>query len=97
MKWKSKNLDELLREVAAAGELNYLSLTPVAHKGGIGFSATYAPATNCTHGYATSADPTEAAVNAIKDWTGPVRVEQYAKTEPIRPPKKPKTKEPWDL
>jgi hypothetical protein len=97
MKWKSTKLDDLLREVAAAGELNYLSLTPVAYKGGVGFSATYAPATNCTHEYAVSADPTEAALAAIKNWKGPVRVEQHAKIEPIRPPKKPKTKEPWDL
>jgi hypothetical protein len=92
-RYKSTTLDALLREVAADGNLNYLSLTPVAHNGGVGFSATFSPATNCTHEYAVDADPTKAALDAIKNWKGPIHIEQHAKTEPIRPPHKP---EPWE-
>jgi hypothetical protein len=88
MKWTSETLGELLREVAAAGELNYLTLTPVAWKGGVGFSATFSPATNCTHEYAVDADPTAAIFTAITNWRGPIKINQKAKTEPARIPKK---------
>jgi len=67
----SKQLDEVLRELARKGELNYISLVPIAHKdaiNGVGFSATYAPATNCGHGFGRDADPVTAILEAVEDW-----------------------------
>lgn len=67
----SKSLEETLRLLAKQGELNYISVVPLPLKGApgnVGFSTTYAPATNCGHGFGMSADPVESIILAIDDW-----------------------------
>lgn len=56
-------IEELLREAAAKGELNHLSLIP--HQKG--WSATYCRASTCTHTTAVHADPVEAITRALAE------------------------------
>lgn len=67
----AKSLEDTLRLLAKQGELNYISVVPLPLKGApgnVGFSTTYAPATNCGHGFGMSADPVESILLAIDDW-----------------------------
>jgi hypothetical protein len=68
-------LDERLRDIAARGELTYLSLIPVAGKGtdGVVWSASYSPASAWGHGMARHADPVEALMLAIDEKLPPER------------------------
>jgi hypothetical protein len=66
-------LDETLRALAERGELTYLSVVPIAGKGGIVFSARYTPATGFGHGDGSDADPVEAILKAIADRPVPVK------------------------
>lgn len=65
-------LDKTLRDLAARGELTYLSLSPVAGKGGSGnkgnvvFAAIYSPASTFGHGRADDPDPVKAILKAIE-------------------------------
>lgn len=68
-------LDERLREIAARGELTYLSLVPIAGKGtgGIVWSASYSPASTWGHAMCRHADPVEALMMAIDEKLPPER------------------------
>ena len=72
-------LEEQLRDCAKRGELNYLSIIPMRN----GFSATYAPATHCGHGFGDHADPVEAIRLAIKDWKPPRRKSAEPKIDAV--------------
>jgi hypothetical protein len=63
------DLETTLRRLAAAGELTYLSVCPVAGRGpgGIEFHASYSPAGKWGHGFGRHADPVEAIKMAIHD------------------------------
>ena len=63
-----KNLEERLRALAKKGELNHLSIVPVAHRGAVGWSASYSPATYCMQGHSVNSDPVAAIHTAIDDW-----------------------------
>jgi hypothetical protein len=57
----SATLDNKLRELAARGELTYLSICPRAG----GFAAVYSPASKWGHGSGSDSDPVEACIKAI--------------------------------
>jgi hypothetical protein len=61
-------LEKTLRDLAAAGELTYLSVVPVAGDGpgNIVFSASYSPASRWGHGTGRHVDPVEAIMLAVK-------------------------------
>ena len=63
------NLEDILRALAANGELTYISLAPTAGKGpgGIGWAATYSPASRWANGFGKHDDPVEAIKLAIND------------------------------
>jgi hypothetical protein len=88
----SGSLEDLIRHLALEGELNYLSIIPVAGKGpkDIVFSATYSAASKWGHGIARDADPVEALKKAIADH----RVKKTAKAPPP-PPAPDEETEPW--
>lgn len=64
------NLEDIIRALAANGELTYLSLAPTAGTGpgGIGWSATFSPASRWANGFGRhESDPVEAIKMAIND------------------------------
>jgi hypothetical protein len=61
------NLELELRVLATRGELTYLSLIPVAGKGGVVYHARYTPASGFGHGDGRDADPVNAILAAIAD------------------------------
>jgi len=63
------SLEDLLRIIANAGELTYLSLIPrVGHgPGGVVFSASYSPAMVWGSGFGEDPDPVKAIIKAIND------------------------------
>lgn len=64
------NLEDMIRAAAAAGELTYLSLAPTAGKGpnGIGWAATFSPASRWANGFGRhESDPVEAIKQAMND------------------------------
>lgn len=70
MKRAEGNLENMIRALAANGELTHLSLTPVAGKGpgGIGWAASYSPASRWANGFGRHpTDPVEAIKMAIND------------------------------
>lgn len=66
-------LEQTLRDLAERGELTYLSVVPIAGKGGIVYSARYTPATGFGHGDGSDADPVGAMLKAIADKPVPVK------------------------
>lgn len=64
------NLEDIIRALAANGELTHLSLTPTAGKGpgNIGWAASYSPASRWANGFGKhETDPVEAIKMAIND------------------------------
>lgn len=63
------NLEDMIRAAAANGELTYISLAPVAGKGvgGIGWAATYSPASRWANGFGRDDDPVKAIKLAMND------------------------------
>ena len=57
------SLENMLRKLAASGELNYVSLIPHAS----GFTATYSPTTRVGHVFAEDIDPATALMLALKN------------------------------
>jgi hypothetical protein len=74
-------LEETLRNLAANGELSYVSLAPCAS----GFGAVYSPASQWGNFHARHADPVQAILDAVaaapKKFSKPARAEE---------------KEPWE-
>ena len=61
------SLETTLRDLAARGELTYVSVVPVAGKGGIVYSATVAPASKFGHVFGRDADPVKAILKACAE------------------------------
>ena len=59
------DLETRLRALAANGELTYLSLAPVAGKGGVVFAVIVSPASKFGHIEARDADPVAAILTAL--------------------------------
>jgi hypothetical protein len=59
----AKSLEDMLRDLAARGELSYLSIIPSPG----GFEATYSPASKFGHVFARDADPATALMLALKN------------------------------
>lgn len=66
---KDVSLEELLRHLAAVGELTHLSIAAVAGKGpgGVVYSGSFTPATQFGHGFGRDADPVKAILEAVCD------------------------------
>lgn len=86
-----ESLDARLRKLAAAGELNYLSLVPL--KSSPVYSATYSPASSAVNGFGVDADPVKAIMNAIDNYK-PAKRTRTVKDDP-KPARKQKA-EPWE-
>jgi hypothetical protein len=99
-------LEKRLREVAAAGELTYLSVVPVAGKGpnDLVFVATYSPASRFGNIVVRDADPAVAILDALNgDPTREELVTPLRKTAnvglpggPVNSGEPPLEPEPWD-
>lgn len=64
------NLEDMIRAAAKGGELTYISLAPTAGTGpgGIGWAATYSPASKWANGFGRhESDPVEAIKLAMND------------------------------
>lgn len=91
------SLDTMIQDLAARGELTYLSLAPVAGKGGdkgVVFAAVYSSASKWGHGMARDADPVEALKKAIADVRLPKvkrKLEEAIAAAPVE-----HEKEPWE-
>ena len=66
---KDVPLEELLRHLAAVGELTHLSIAAVAGKGphGVVYSGSFTPAAQFGHGFGRDADPVKAIFDAVRD------------------------------
>ncbi len=62
-------LEDLLRDLAARGELTHLSIVAVAGKGpgGVVYSGSFTPAAQFGHGFSRDADPVKAIFEAVRD------------------------------
>lgn len=76
-------LEKTLRDLAAAGELTYLSIVPVAGPGGVVFSATFSSASKWGHSTETHADPVQAALDAIAAVKLPKRKAPKVEVDPL--------------
>lgn len=63
------NLEDMIRAAALNGELTYISIATVAGNGpgGIGWAATYSPASKWANGFGRHDDPVEAIKLAMND------------------------------
>lgn len=61
------NLEDMIRASAANGELTYLSLCPIAGKGGIVWAAVYSPSSQFGQGFGNDPDPIAAIKLAMND------------------------------
>ena len=59
-----QDLAAIIRDVAARGELNHISIAPTLD--GTRFKASFSPASNCSNVFGESKDPVEAIVLAIE-------------------------------
>lgn len=76
-----QNLEEVIRDLAARGELTHLSLTPR----GKGFSASFGAASPAGgYGFGEAADPVDAILNAIET----VKLKRRAVVRPSAKPDK---------
>ena len=66
---KDVPLEDLLRDLAARGELTHLSIVAVAGKGpgGVVYSGSFTPAAQFGHGFSRDADPVKAIFEAVRD------------------------------
>ena len=65
---KDVPLEDLLRDLAARGELTHLSIVAVAGKGpgGVVYSGSFTPAAQFGHGFSRDADPVKAIFEAVE-------------------------------
>ena len=87
-------LENKLRNLAAKGELTYLSVIPVAGLGEYGatFVAQIAPASRFGHVEGRDGDPVTALVNALD-----ALPKSFVKDKPQRKSKPASEPEPWDV
>jgi hypothetical protein len=66
---KEATLEDLLRDLAARGEMTHLSIAAVAGKGpnGVVYSGSFCPAAQFGHGFGRDADPVKAILEAVRD------------------------------
>ncbi len=86
------NLETKLRQLAENGELTYLSLTPLAGKGGIVFCAQVSPASRFGHSEGRDADPVNAIHAAIDGLP-----KSFAKTKASKRNITVQEAEPWEI
>ena len=89
-------LERRLRQIANNGELTYLSMIPVAGKGGVVFCAQVSPASRFGHSEGRDSDPVEALLKAINGLP-----KSFVKDKPSKrnapTPEPPQVSEPWDI
>lgn len=90
-------LEDRLRKLAKAGELNYLSLAPRSDgKNFLGFAAAYCPASGVGTGFGMDKDPVAAIEQAIRDYKPNPKSDPKAKPKAQKQPTEKAPADPWE-